>query len=819
MAEILKNIPTNLTEYPNSFKRQGCFPLEAYSVFYNTTDKDGKVTTAFENAENYAKTNAIAYVGQTLAVVDATYSETEVDGKKIDTSVVNNVTFYIIANKTGDNVLQEVGKATNGDGKSITLTDGTLSLTGFDAASVSTLPQKQAVYKVVDGQVTEEIDHYEIKWVSIDAIVEGDGNTKSVVASGSSNVTVSSNYDATSDTYTYSISVAEQEIPDVPEYAIKKLETPSEGSQATYKLTKDGNEVDVAIEIPAFPVITHPEYTIVKETRAEGATETVYHLAKDGEEVTTDIIVPDAYDDTALADRVAAVETFFKTADGETLDAALDTLIEIQKYIDEDGEVAEQVLANKTAIETLNGNTETEGSVDKKISDAFATANLSQYAKATDVEALSGNLTTVDTKASNAQKAIDDYAQAHAADYTNTQIDTAISELAGEVQTALDGKQDEITSTTIEHTTGEATDSVSLVDGTLAIVVDAYKKSETYSKSEVDKAITDKIADMTGGESAKDVLAALNDYKKAINNEIFGKETVDSYENTTSRIDTNSSNITTLLGDDTVAGSVAEAKKAGTDAAAAVDALSKGQVTTNKNDIAALVTRVGTVESTVGGHTTEIATLTGKVTALEGADTTINTTLGEHTASITALGQKDAELAGLISGNTTAINNEAAARTDADNALAARIKVYEDNKDSYATKAEVKVNTDAIAVLNAADTGKSVREIAADEVAKIVGTAPEAFDTLEEVATWIAKDTSGAAAMANDIAALKTVVNTTLPAAIATAKSEAIDTAKSEALAEVSTKYVTADTENNLSLNGQTIVLCGGSAEVSSAAE
>ena len=47
---------------------------------------------------------------------------------------------------------------------------------------------------------------------------------------------------------------------------------------------------------------------------------------------------------------------------------------------------------------------------------------------------------------------------------------------------------------------------------------------------------------------------------------------------------------------------------------------------------------------------------------------------------------------------------------------------------------------------------------------------------------------------------------------VATAKSEAIDTAKSETLAEVSTKYVTADTENNLSLNGQTIVLCGGNA-------
>lgn len=35
------------------------------------------------------------------------------------------------------------------------------------------------------------------------------------------------------------------------------------------------------------------------------------------------------------------------------------------------------------------------------------------------------------------------------------------------------------------------------------------------------------------------------------------------------------------------------------------------------------------------------------------------------------------------------------------------------------------------------DTGKSAREIAKSEVQKIVGTAPEALDTLEEIATWI----------------------------------------------------------------------------------
>ena len=40
MAILNVRIPTNLTEYPNSFKRQGSFPLEAYSVFYDIANDE-----------------------------------------------------------------------------------------------------------------------------------------------------------------------------------------------------------------------------------------------------------------------------------------------------------------------------------------------------------------------------------------------------------------------------------------------------------------------------------------------------------------------------------------------------------------------------------------------------------------------------------------------------------------------------------------------------------------------------------------------------------------------------------------------------------
>lgn len=44
-----------------------------------------------------------------------------------------------------------------------------------------------------------------------------------------------------------------------------------------------------------------------------------------------------------------------------------------------------------------------------------------------------------------------------------------------------------------------------------------------------------------------------------------------------------------------------------------------------------------------------------------------------------------------------------------------------------------------------------VRPTISEEVAKVVGGAPEAFDTLKEIATYIESDKAGASAMANSI--------------------------------------------------------------------
>ena len=78
-------------------------------------------------------------------------------------------------------------------------------------------------------------------------------------------------------------------------------------------------------------------------------------------------------------------------------------------------------------------------------------------------------------------------------------------------------------------------------------------------------------------------------------------------------------------------------------------------------------------------------------------------------------------------------------------------------------KAAHEANAAAIGVLNgAADVVGSVANTAnaaaAAKVAEIVANADADFDTLKEIADWILNDTTGAADMANDIAALQGLV-------------------------------------------------------------
>lgn len=92
-------------------------------------------------------------------------------------------------------------------------------------------------------------------------------------------------------------------------------------------------------------------------------------------------------------------------------------------------------------------------------------------------------------------------------------------------------------------------------------------------------------------------------------------------------------------------------------------------------------------------------------------------------------------------------------------------------------KAAHEANTAAITTLNsgaevAGSVANTATAIAAAKVAEIVANADANFDTLKEIADWILNDTTGAADMANDIAALQgqmAGIESTVVAAIASA--------------------------------------------------
>ena len=325
-----------------------------------------------------------------------------------------------------------------------------------------------------------------------------------------------------------------------------------------------------------------------------------------------------------------------------------------------------------------------------------------------------------------------------------------------------------IETATIAHSSADKAEGVT-VDGTkLDIVVDAF------TKQEVRDYVADAIQTMTGGESAADVKLLLENHVAAYTEKVGQIDAKDAAQDTA------------------IANAQAQADKGVADAAAVAGDLAALGVTVADN-----TREIGVAKSSIETVNT---TLSEKITALENADTTIKgdiTTLqsivsgeGGHASRITALEgratnleTRDTELATLIQGNTDKFANYstteqmntaiADAIAGADLSTYAKVTdveaIYKAGVDggaatgilaeeiARATAAE-EANANAISALVGEDTGKTIRAIAGEETAKIVAGADTKYDTLKEIADFIINDETGAAAMSNDIAALKTAV-------------------------------------------------------------
>ena len=160
-----------------------------------------------------------------------------------------------------------------------------------------------------------------------------------------------------------------------------------------------------------------------------------------------------------------------------------------------------------------------------------------------------------------------------------------------------------------------------------------------------------------------------------------------------------------------------------------------------------LGSRVEALEGTVDDTTSGVKANAANISALQTAVNTINNT------TIPTLVNKDDVNPGAVA-STGGAHVDVTVTQEAGKIVAVSVAEDFDSITDAISGLDSKVNT-----LIGGDTGKSVRSISAEEVAKVVADAPESFDTLKEIADWIGNDTTGAATMANDIAELKGTVD------------------------------------------------------------
>ena len=699
-----------------SFQRSNPLPLDKYSVF-----------NSLEAAETYATTNAVAYPGQVIAVINEGVMEVYVLAETANEVGEGEEQTYSLG-------LQQLGGKLeiNEDCLQYNEETGELELFGFDGAATATLPQKK-----IDENGNESIE-----WVTIDSIVEGDGNTTYTVTPLKKNV-----------------GTEEEPVEEI--YGFKL--TPSEGAATEIALdvyTK--TEVDEAIAAVSAEVAEEAERAADAEEALDGKITELATTVANNKTAADDALALKAN----AADVYTKEETDEKIGDavkgilGEDVSDAYDTLVEIQKLMEADdtasAELVAKVNANEAAIEKLNGDAETEGSVAKSIADAIAGENLAQYAKAADVE-------STYAKAADVESTYVTKATATAENGVRF-INQDEIDILGNLNLSGDGKVEISGQVNSNNVLG-------LYDKVTAII--------TGTNSELD---LDPNADGVQAGLGIESGAQVNKIEKVVFNGV--EASIDN-------------KIATITGE--------YYTKTETDAAVKVasDAASAAQTTANaaKTAAEANATEISTTNATVAGHTTKIGALEQSSTQHGSDIEALQTASGTHGSDIAQLktdvqgatataNANNTKIAELIAADVT-INNELA-RLESAKANAADVyakaDVYtkaevngivgdlgenativaaiaaakaEATYDDTQVKSDIAANAAAIEKLNGDDTVVgSVDYKVAQEVAKILNdNDPSDIDTLNEIAAWIISDTTGAAKMNADIAANKAAID------------------------------------------------------------
>lgn len=221
-------------------------------------------------------------------------------------------------------------------------------------------------------------------------------------------------------------------------------------------------------------------------------------------------------------------------------------------------------------------------------------------------------------------------------------------------------------------------------------------------------------------------------------------------------------------------------------------------------DDTALSAKISALETLVG-TTSVAAQIASAIAALD-----LENVYEKKGAAATEAGKVQTNLDEYKTSNNEAV---AAARQAADDA--------QSDVDELAT--EVSNIKSDVTTLKGEDSGKSAREIASEEVAKIVADADASYDTLKEIADWISTHADSAASMNTAIVELQKLVGTLPDTTEATSVIEYINELISGLESEIAKKanaedlHVVATTGNIADLEqteGDVIIFDCGSATV-----
>ena len=766
--------------FPLSIKRGNPAPVDTTAVWYNKTE-----------LENYAKTGATAYVGQVLTLVA---------GGKCEA--------YMISNEAG--TLVKLAQTTaSGDLASDvanlqTQVEGLVEKVGAAAAGDTAA---SGLYKLI-------ADVEAVAKARLESVEAGD-NSVTIAGSATKPSVAVKVSKAAGNALSLVDDGLKVEIPEVevPKYSLVKDETAAAGDVATYHLTKDGVNEGVAINIPkdlvvasgsvveledgalpdgvavagtyiklvlansAKPIYINVSTLIEYVTGGSGENDAIQiNVSSDTHKVTANVKNGSLTKEMLAAGVVASLgkaDTAVQTvAAGETngtikvdgnevavaglQNAAFATVKSINDTAQGYVNTAKAALEGNDATDndesaTIVGAKKYADKVAKTASDNAGAALSNKIAELKNTDEAVANQFVTAVKEANGVVTVERKALA-AADIP----ELGVSKITG-LQGLLDGKQDTLTFDSGYSAGVNNVATVSTVN---------TAKSDLIGDISAEAATTDgnTIADVRRYVDAKTKVLASDAKLTELSNKVTA--------NTNSIATIN----TSLAEGGSVSNAIADAKKAGTDAATAVSTLETGKVKANTEAIAAINNAetgiLKQAKTYADGKDAAIAAAKKAGDDAAAAVETLKTGKVQNNAdAITAINNK----IGTIPEGKTVAEAIEKAKTDAtydDTALVGRVTAIEGDylkgADKTEVKNEIKTERDRLdAFLNAADVGDA------------------AVDTLKEIQNYISTHGTAADEMVKNIAANKAAIEAEATTARAAEKKNADAITKLNGAADV----------------------------------